>query len=507
MYSASGQIYFKYIRGLQPRTRFKDKYSQIHIYLVSGLWPKMVNPYFPSRTTALSPRPSTPLPPPSPRPALCSPLSFSFLLASSLFSVAFSSTFSLLAHPCSSFVIPHFLYDIYVLFSPLSTCRREGIDGIFVPPTPTSFSLSCIAYFLSSSLNLCCCSLIFSSPLPSSSLCPSVSSPSRSLPLSLSSASPSLLCLRLFPPMRAATRLSQALLYAPGAFFTHPLKPLLFWLLGERYSLGYAHFRRDHSAPTNLRLHLACAALQLGANFALLHELDDKIGGGRLLSTLAAGGWSLCQLLSPAPAAPKLLAAIAIGAAHACADALRPDHTTEIATCAMMMLAMWPTRTSTGVQPTLSSFALRSLPTLLVFFGVWMSLERALSHYAAGRLVQQRVWVNGGLLSLIFCASLRTRPVTVSTIIGACAGRVAHVLTGEPHLYFFSMAFFAMGCQGLSHTLSGQPVIAHSWRRARLPPNSLSLSTCIFQLTLATPPTGHLASTAKRVGPRPQGGL
>ena len=41
------QIHFKYIRRLQPRTRFK--YSQIHLYLVSGQIPNTVNTYFPSR--------------------------------------------------------------------------------------------------------------------------------------------------------------------------------------------------------------------------------------------------------------------------------------------------------------------------------------------------------------------------------------------------------------------------------------------------------------------------
>ena len=34
MYLASGQTHFKYIRGLQHRTRFK--YSQMHMYLISG---------------------------------------------------------------------------------------------------------------------------------------------------------------------------------------------------------------------------------------------------------------------------------------------------------------------------------------------------------------------------------------------------------------------------------------------------------------------------------------
>ena len=61
-----------------------------------------------------------------------------------------------------------------------------------------------------------------------------------------------------------------SILYAPGAFFFYPWKPVMQALAGDRYDVGFAFFRRDHTDPTNLALHTVALAWQLLGNFGLL---------------------------------------------------------------------------------------------------------------------------------------------------------------------------------------------------------------------------------------------
>ena len=46
-----------------------------------------------------------------------------------------------------------------------------------------------------------------------------------------------------------------SILYAPGAFFFYPWKPLIQLAVGDSYASAYRHFQRDHSDLTNVLLH------------------------------------------------------------------------------------------------------------------------------------------------------------------------------------------------------------------------------------------------------------
>jgi hypothetical protein len=261
--------------------------------------------------------------------------------------------------------------------------------------------------------------------------------------------------------MRLATRLSQALLYSCGAFYTNPWKVPVQFLVGDTYAVGYSHFRRDHHTSANLRLHLACCVLQLLGNFGLLHALDAMLGYQgtvRPVSFASAVPWVLCQLLCPAPPGCRALAAAAIAAAYAVAPCLAPGHSIELLAFGSMTLAMLPARAPKADPSRAGLSPARWLPTLLFLFGHWLALERGLACVAGGALAHRRVEVNVGLLALVGTISLLPNPVTASTIVGAYAGRAAHVLTRQPHLYFFSLAFLAVACQGVSHALTGERV-------------------------------------------------
>jgi hypothetical protein len=261
--------------------------------------------------------------------------------------------------------------------------------------------------------------------------------------------------------MRLTTRLSQALLYSCGAFFANPWKVPVHLVVGDTYAVAYSHFRRDHHTSANLRLHLACCLLHLLGNFGLLHALDAMLGYQgvvRLVSLSSASSWALYQLLSPAPLVCRALAAAAIAAAYAVAPRLAPGHALELLALGTMVLAMLPARALKADPALVGLSPVRWLPTWLLFFGHWLALERGLAHVAGGAFVHRRVQVNLVLLALVGCTSLLTRPVTASTLVGAYASRAAHVLTGQPHLYFYSLAFLALGCQAVSHALTGEKV-------------------------------------------------
>lgn len=113
--------------------------------------------------------------------------------------------------------------------------------------------------------------------------------------------------------------------------------------LGDGYDTAYRHFRRDHSEPTNLLLHLICLVFQLLGNFLLLLFVDQQLAPlanmnakwdaalallpaalaplaaaaqGRLLSSVTAAAWSQYLVLEAgAPALPRLLASASVLAA------------------------------------------------------------------------------------------------------------------------------------------------------------------------------------------------
>ena len=106
--------------------------------------------------------------------------------------------------------------------------------------------------------------------------------------------------------------------------------------------MGYKYFRRDHSAPTNLCLHLVSLGWQLLGNFGLLAAVlswaakrvgvqGAKVHFGLLaavlswpLSALSAICWGGVLLASPAPLVVSLASAASIGGAYWVAPLLAP---------------------------------------------------------------------------------------------------------------------------------------------------------------------------------------
>jgi hypothetical protein len=101
--------------------------------------------------------------------------------------------------------------------------------------------------------------------------------------------------------MKILEHLTQSLLYAPGTFFCFPWKPIINQIIGDSYSVGYFHFRRDHHGKVNLACHIACLILQVLSNFGLLNCIDLYFQShgyyeSRMFSNITAGMWVLYLL-------------------------------------------------------------------------------------------------------------------------------------------------------------------------------------------------------------------
>jgi hypothetical protein len=131
----------------------------------------------------------------------------------------------------------------------------------------------------------------------------------------------------------ARTTLSSALIHSPGFFFFYPHKLCVHLLVGDSYEVGYKYFRRDHSSPTNLCLHVVSLGWQLLGNFGLLAAVDKLASTvtlapwldlARPLSALSAICWGGVLLFSPAPLVVSLASAASIGGAYWVAPLLAP---------------------------------------------------------------------------------------------------------------------------------------------------------------------------------------
>ena len=105
--------------------------------------------------------------------------------------------------------------------------------------------------------------------------------------------------------MLVATALSQALLYAPSAFYGYPWKPMYNSWAGDNYVTAFQHFATQHGSPLNLALHVVALTVQVLGNAATLAHIDKTLFPAaaplRPLSALNAWIWSISIIATGAP--------------------------------------------------------------------------------------------------------------------------------------------------------------------------------------------------------------
>ena len=263
------------------------------------------------------------------------------------------------------------------------------------------------------------------------------------------------------------TRLSSALLYAPGAFFFYPWKPLALLSAGDTYAAAYSHFRRDHSDPTNLILHAVALCWQLAGNFGLLAALDRLLVGDELwpsgpLSALSALSWAGTLVLSPAPSICSLASVAGIATAYAIAPLLSPNAVEIVpmacfivVVCVASVVLTPSTTVTDGRRGTATSRLARNLGRTLVYFGIAVAARGAGSRWH-GQFSAWAPVVNACLLLLMSLLAMLPKPVVPCVLGGVIVVRVLAELTAQNLLLLYSNAFLAQLSQGIAHDISQQ---------------------------------------------------
>lgn len=220
-------------------------------------------------------------------------------------------------------------------------------------------------------------------------------------------------------------------------------------LVGDGYAASYGHFRTGHVCISNIALHLVCMYMQLFGNFALLHLLDDKLPGPKLMSSITAGLWSLHVLQSTAP----LMCSLATVANIAVAFVIAPhvvwlgaafEAYSIVVFCVVLAISCW------GAQSPSAREAIRICFVLVALQLTWWIL----SIYVSGVLHHQAVHWNIALFALMSLVGALRDPVKVSVLCGLILGRTLSVATGQRWLLFYATGFLGTVLQAFSHSLS-----------------------------------------------------
>lgn len=270
--------------------------------------------------------------------------------------------------------------------------------------------------------------------------------------------------------------LSSCLLYAPGAFFFYPWKPVAQYLLGDRYDTGLRFFCRDHSDPTSLALHLVALVLQLAGNFGLLATVDATLWPDRLslggyplperpLSYVTAVAWVGTLLVSPAPLETSLLSAGFVAAAFVSAPHLSP-HFLELGVMAIFIATLllaslvFERKVHAGRR---FAGALGDAAYSCAYLAGYVAAPRLAARQWRGAWASEALPVNLFLLLLALAAAALPKPVKPVAVAGLLAARTAGELTAQDALVFYGCAFVGMLMQKLAHDVSRQEatLLAH----------------------------------------------
>jgi hypothetical protein len=280
--------------------------------------------------------------------------------------------------------------------------------------------------------------------------------------------------------------ISAPLLYAPGAFFFYPWKPLVNAHIGDKYEIGYEHFHRDHSDPTNAALHIVALCLQLVGNFGLLNVVDDMIAlhypfartilPFRFIGAFTACIWMRTLIISPAPALANILSCICITMAYFSSPFLAIYYN-EIEIVAMAAFVMTQLFTglvfSNKVDGKKKGFVelLKDILLSFVLFSLLIGVRLAAGVYGGGIWANKNTDTSAGtgmistnvasLVNIAFPVLLALiaklpDPVKPVTIMGSFGCRIIAQLTSQAWPMFYSCAFVGMVLQGRSHDVTKQ---------------------------------------------------
>eukprot|EP01126_Amoeba_proteus_P067022 TRINITY_DN980_c0_g1_i1.p1 TRINITY_DN980_c0_g1~~TRINITY_DN980_c0_g1_i1.p1 ORF type:complete len:163 (-),score=33.98 TRINITY_DN980_c0_g1_i1:97-585(-) len=117
-----------------------------------------------------------------------------------------------------------------------------------------------------------------------------------------------------------------------------------------------------------------------------------------------------------------------------------------------LFLVLAPLFSIKGKKP----LSLRNSLPIFVFLITWVLARWMILPLLEGVLVDRATYVVIFVALLMVIASSMKNPTVRVAVLGAILARVGGVVGGIGGMDYFSLGFFAMLCQGLSHDLSGE---------------------------------------------------
>ena len=249
----------------------------------------------------------------------------------------------------------------------------------------------------------------------------------------------------------ATSSLVRLCIYVPGTFYCNPFKPFLNAVAGSSYGLAYGHFRRDHSDPLNVWLHVGCLFLQIFGNFALLDCLDRTLGT-RSVAPFTAAAWALALGRTPSPPSVRAFTIALLAVASRGCAALAPSESYAwlmLLTGPLELTCYWLYLPDHGLK--------RPGPP---WFCVALAARTACCLFLRDRagLVDIAPAVGAAIVIVILMvgATVRSRNNLPLVSQFGSALWVPALLLDQPWVYFLSLSFMGAGLQGVAHEITRQ---------------------------------------------------
>ena len=249
----------------------------------------------------------------------------------------------------------------------------------------------------------------------------------------------------------ATSSLVRLCIYVPGTFYCNPFKPFLNAVAGSSYGLAYGHFRRDHSDPLNVWLHVGCLFLQVLGNFALLDCLDRTFGT-RSVAPFTAAAWALALGRTPSPPSVRAFTIVLLAVASRGCAALAPSESYAwlmLLTGPLELTCYWlylPDHNLTRPGAPWFCAALAARTACCLFLRDHVGLLGVAP--AAGAFF---------VIALLMVGSLvRSRNNLPLVSQFGSALWIPALLLDQPWIYFLSLSFMGAGLQGVAHEITRQ---------------------------------------------------
>lgn len=240
----------------------------------------------------------------------------------------------------------------------------------------------------------------------------------------------------------ATAALLRLCIYMPGTFYANPFKPFLNAAFGSSYGLAYGHFRRDHSDPLNVWLHVGCLFLQIAGNFAMLESVDSHA------AVFTAVAWAVALACTPSPASVRAGTVVLLGLALYSRMFFTESYASlMLLTGPLELTCYWLYLPDHGIKwPRVG------------WFSAALTARTALCLALRDRVGLLGPELGAAAVLVVLAVGSHVRSKNNLPLVSQFGSAlwVPALLLDQPWVYFLSLSFMGAGLQGVAHELTRQ---------------------------------------------------